>query len=223
MEKLAIVFDWDDVVFNTAAFKESLAAVLSKRGMPRKDVLGTVGIAKDAHGYNPAIHARMIVDRVGGNERGISRLIWSECRSSADKLIFPDALQTLRDIHRNKVPMRVLSAGRKRFQRTRIYGSKLAHFFRGIHIVDVTSPDAAVSTKINVLARLTKSYEHIVFLDDRPKTIAGIYKDKDLQGKVLPILVWRKKGSPPGGLPVVRRLSWPGLKRIAIHKRLGPY
>lgn len=218
-----MVFDWDDVVFNTAAFKESMANALEEQGVPRRIVMKTFAIAKDAHGYDPAIHAGMIIEEVGGSRTKITRMIWADCRSLAEKLLFPDAVKSILDIHKAGIPLYVLSAGRRQFQKARIFGSGLTHAFQDIHIVDVTSPDAAVATKAKILARLTKKHENLIFLDDRHKTIRGIQKTKELKNKVLPILVWRNKKKPPRGLVAVTRLSWQEIRKIAIHKGFGPY
>src|SRR5687768_4579379 len=101
--KVAMVFDWDDVVFNTAAFKKSMAGALSKRGIPRSVVLETVGIAKDGRGYNPRIHARMIKEKSGqGHAREMEHMIWEACRALSKKLLFPDAVRLIRRGHEEK-------------------------------------------------------------------------------------------------------------------------
>lgn len=204
----AVVLDWDDVVFKTALFKESLAAQLAKKGVSKEAVLGTVGIAKDGHGYNPAIHARMIVARSGGNAPAITKLIWSNCRLLAKKLLYPDAVRAIRAAYRAKAPLYVLSAGRREFQKTRIYGSGLAHLFKAVHIVDVTGMDAAAATKVKVLERIAKRHDRVLFLDDRHKTVAAVQEAPGLKGKVVALLVWRQKERPPKGFRVVRGVTW---------------
>lgn len=218
---LAIVFDWDEVVFNTPEFKASLAAALAKRGISRKVVLETVGIAKDARGYNPAVHAQMIAKRAGrghsasGSASAMQRDIWYACRLLAKKLLFPDAVRTIRAAHRAKVPLYVLSAGRRRFQQAKIDGSGLKPLFKEIRIVDVTDLDAAAETKIKVLESFARRHGRLLFLDDRPKNIAAVRAAPNLQGKVLPVLVWRQKRKPPRGMQTMRRLAWPEIKSFS--------
>jgi hypothetical protein len=50
-----------------------------------------------------------------------------------------------------------------------------------------------------------------------------VRRSKALQGKVLPVLVWRKKEKPPHGLEVLKRLSLSGIEKIAIHNGFQPY
>lgn len=220
--KLAIVFDWDDVVFNTAAFKVGMANALARRGVSRDLVLETVGIAKDKRGYNPLVHARMIAGKKSGSNarEDVSRmekLIWRTCRLLSKKLLFPDAVRTIRSARKERIPLHVLSAGWRRFQETKIFGSGLRRLFGDIRIVDVTDLDAAATTKIKVLEGFARRHESIIFLDDRPKNISAVAKAPSLKGKVLPILVWRKAEKPPRGLAVVRRLNWREIRKIAIH------
>ena len=210
----ALVFDWDDVVFRTAAFKENLAVQLAKKGISKKVVLETVSIAKDGHGYNPAIHARMIVARSGGRAPAITKLIWSNCRLLEKRLLYPDAARAIRSAHRAKTPLYVLSAGRKQFQSIKIEGSGLAGFFLKIDIVDITDLDAAAATKAKILESIARRHGKAVFLDDRHKTIAGIQAARRLKGKVLPLLVWRQKGRPPHGLQAMRRLNWQEIRKL---------
>src|SRR6185369_10308089 len=111
-----IVFDWDEVVFDTASFKERLSEALAAKGIPREAVRETVGIAKDAHGYNPAVHALMIAARSGSSVPAITREIWAACRLLAEALLFPDAVKLIREARRRNIPLYVLSAGQRRFQ-----------------------------------------------------------------------------------------------------------
>lgn len=224
-DELAIVFDWDDLVLNTEVIKNKIADTLVARGLSRELILQTVAIAKDAKGYHPLIHGRMIVDRVGriaGSAEDIARIIRAHHATGMKKLLFPDAVRTIRAAHKAGVPLYVLSAGHPIVQNPKIRGSGLAHHFRKIYIVSVTDVDSAGATKAKVLSDIARRHGQALFLDDKPKTIEAIRQTKKLKGKILPILVWRKKEKPPEGPLVMRRLSWAELKKIAIHNSFQP-
>lgn len=224
-KRLAIVFDWDDLILNTEVVKNRIGDSLAKRGAPRELVLQTAAIAKDAKGYHPLIHGRMIVDQIGdvaGSAKDIAQIILGHHAAGAKKLLFADAVRTVQAAHKAGVPLYVLSAGHPITQNLKINGSGLSHLFQKIHLVKITGMDSAGSTKAKVLSGIVRRHGKAIFLDDRPKTIEEVRRAKDLDGKVLPILVWRKKEKPIKGPVVMNRLSWSSLKKIAIHNGFQP-
>jgi hypothetical protein len=224
-KKLAIVFDWDDLVLNTQVIKNRIGDSLAKRGAPRELVLRTAAIAKDAKGYHPLIHGRMIVDEIGnvaGSAEDIANIILGHHATGAKKLLFPDAVRTIRAAYKAGIPLYVLSAGHPITQDLKINGSGLAHHFQKIHLVKITGMDSAGATKAKVLSGIVRRHGKAIFLDDRPKTIEEVRHTKNLKGRVLPILVWRKKEKPVKGPLVMSRLSWTSLKKIAIHNGFQP-
>jgi FMN phosphatase YigB (HAD superfamily) len=225
-KRVAIVFDWDDLVLDTAVIKNRIADSLAAKGVSRELVLKTAAIAKDAKGYHPKIHGRMIIKEAGkvpGGVEGIARLVLKHHASGAKKLLFPDAVQTIRAAHKDGAPLYVLSAGHPITQNLKIGRSGLKRYFRKTHLVSVTGFDSAGATKAKVLLGIAKQHGKAIFLDDRPKTIEEIKRTKALKDRVLPILVWRKKEKPPEGLLTMRRLSWKQLQKIAIHNGFNTY
>lgn len=188
--RYGVVWDFDDVLFDTARFKAAIASMLKDEGYARGEVLRTFAVAKDTRGYSPDIHAKMLA--AGPREaKRVAALIRRHLRSHGESLLWPDAKRLLRALRARKVPMYLLSAGNPEFQRLKIDASGLRSYFKKRELVDITEPDGAGKTKVRVVKKFLADHAPLLFLDDRPKNIAAIRNERAFRGRVTPILIDR--------------------------------
>jgi FMN phosphatase YigB (HAD superfamily) len=219
---ILIVFDWDMVVFNTKILRQVRARALKEFKYSKEHILNTARAAVESRGgYSPHSHAQLLVRGFGHDPEVVAQAMYSAIDKHPRSFVFPDAMRTIESLKREKRHFDILTAGHTEFQEYKIVRSGLKPLFRNIHIV---RPGPRVpANKINILKRLAKEHGQVVFLDDRADTIEMVKDHKSLQGKVLPILVLRKKEKPPRGVEVLRRLSLRGIEKIAIHNGFQPY
>ena len=204
--RYGVVWDFDDVIFDTARFKRRIAAALAREGYARSEVLRTVAIAKDKNGYSPAIHGRLLASGVPDAKR-IEALIWRLLRAEGRRFLWPDAKRLLGILHARHVPMYLLSAGNPAFQKTKIENCGLKRCFKKVEYVPITALDSAGKTKVRVVKKFLKDHSltlrlapstwlrinqgKLLFLDDRPKNIAAIARELSFKGRVTPVLIRR--------------------------------
>lgn len=202
-----VVWDFDDVIFDTRRFKEAIGGMLARDGYSKDEVLRTVAIAKDRNGYNPTLHGRMLAPHDPREARRIAAEVRALCRAKAGDFIARDAMRVLRALRAQKVPQYLLSAGTPSFQKIKIESSKLTPFFREVRIVSITEFDGAGDTKIRLMRHFLRKTEPLFFIDDRPKNIAAIAGEASFIGRVFPVFLERKGGEVPRGIISAKRLS----------------
>lgn len=218
---LAVVFDWDGVIFDTAAMTKIRDRVIKKLGYSIHHIKSTSREAVESkEGYNYHLHAKLLIRDGSSDPAAIVKMVYDEIEKHPGTFIFPDARRIVSSLKRAGQNLDILTSGHKEFQEYKLLRSGLHSMFRNIHIVQ--SGPKVPQYKLGMLKKLVRAHGHIIFLDDRADTIETIWHSAALRGKVLPILVWRKKEGPPANLPMVQSLSWKGIQKIAIHNGFKP-
>ncbi|OGY97749.1 MAG: hypothetical protein A2855_01725 [Candidatus Liptonbacteria bacterium RIFCSPHIGHO2_01_FULL_57_28] len=216
-----IVFDWDGVVFDTMPIRKIRNKLLKKLGYSDDHIFKTSRKAVESRGgYNFYSHARLLMRSKPKDSRALANAIHEAVEKHPSTFVFPDARRTISILKRSKRHFDILTAGHAEFQEYKIMRSGLRSMFRSIHVVQ--SGPRVPHYKFGILKKLARSHKQVIFLDDRADTIRTIRRSFELRGKVLPVLVWRGKEQPPRGLPMLRRLSWKGIREIAIHNGFRP-
>lgn len=220
-EKLLIVFDWDGVVFDSMPMRKIRAKVLKKLGYSEDRIKETSQkVVQTKSGYSFHDHAKLITKGNPHDPEEVAKMIYAAVDKHPSTFVFPDARQTISELKRAKIHFDILTAGHVEFQEYKIIRSGLHSLFRKVHIVQ--SGSRVPQVKLAVLKKLAREYGQVLFLDDRADTIETVAKARVAKGKVLPVLVWRKKEKPPKGMAVVRRLNWKEIQKIAIHNGFRP-
>lgn len=214
------VFDWDGVIFDTAHIKKIRLRVLKKLGYPEDHIATSVREAVESRaGYSFYEHSKILVRGYSHDPKKVSQAIHDAVDKHPGTFVFPDARRILGSLVKERHHFDILTAGHEEFQEYKIVRSGLRALFRNVHIV---RPGPRVPhNKLAILKNLASSHGRAVFLDDRADTIEMVAKTPSLKGKVLPILVWRKKEKSPKGLHMVPALSWREIRKIAIHNGFG--
>src|ERR1044072_4493944 len=97
----AIVFDWDDVIFNTRLLKQLRDRRLSKAGHLEELVRNTArAAASHRDGYTPELHAKLLARHVTAKAATLADLIYSAFGSRPERLVLPDARRMLNTLPR---------------------------------------------------------------------------------------------------------------------------
>lgn len=165
---MTIILDFDDVLFDTARFKKTLARILKKHKIDfwktYKKTKGTKGIYKIS---------------VKNIEQDIDKINFKE-------FLFPDVIKFLKTLRKSN-DLILLSWGNEQFQKRKIYG--LGQEFVSLFDKIITGP----TEKAKVFKKILKSYKSrpVVFIDDKAKELQGI---KDNFEDVILIKIDRSKG-----------------------------
>jgi FMN phosphatase YigB (HAD superfamily) len=167
---MKIILDFDDVLFNTKAFKRGLISVFKKNGVSEKDFLATYkdyptltkkGLLK----YDPFRQIKILGERRGINtaktRRDMLNFLEGCCRH-----VFKDVAGFLDQFPKNKLFL--VSYGHTGFQDKKIEKCGIGKRFKKIMVTD--------KMKAAAMARFLKREEEIVFIDDRVGQINEVKK-----------------------------------------------
>lgn len=167
-----IFIDFDDVLFNTRAFKKNYFRVFSRFGVPaRKAIEAYLEMRKDIGRDDPRIHIARLKKqyhslRGAELENALYRL-----RGRGREYVFKDVVPFLRSLRGSGRRMELISSGDPRVQRKKILSSGLNRCFNGkIHLVD---NDYKSKTVKEVFGRKKTAF---VFIDDKKTTVDEIKK-----------------------------------------------
>ncbi|MFA5871994.1 MAG: HAD family hydrolase [Parcubacteria group bacterium] len=167
---MKIILDFDDVLFNTKAFKRDLINVFKKNGVSEKDFLATykdypVITKKGILKYDPFWQIKIL-----GERRGIdvvkTRQDMLEFLNNCPQYVFRDATGFLKKFSKNKLYL--VSYGHTGFQDKKIEQSGLGGFFGKIVVTD--------KMKAAVMRRFIRKGKDMVFIDDRVDQINAVKK-----------------------------------------------
>ncbi len=168
---MKIFIDFDDVVFNTAAFKKELVKVFLRNGVSQKDFSLTYkdyptvtrgGLKK----YNPLKQISVLKRKLKISDSKIKKDL-DKLLASSPKFVFRDAKPFLARFREKDLFL--ISYGETGFQRSKIVNCGLKRFFSKIIITDNLK-----STEIGKIVK--RGGERFVFIDDRTTQIDAVKK-----------------------------------------------
>jgi len=182
---MKIFLDFDDVLFNTKAFRNDLMGIFRKNGVSRKDFLASYkdyptvsrgGLKK----YDPFKQIELLEKKFGIDGKKIAEDL-GEFLASCPKYIFRDVKAFLKQFSKRKLYL--ISYGHTGFQDKKIDNSGISPFFQKIVVTD--------KMKAIAIRRFAKKDETLIFLEDRTEQINEI---KKYFSRSITFLVKRKEG-----------------------------
>lgn len=165
---MTIILDFDDVLFDTARFKEVLAVIFKKYKIDYKKNYNQARISKGVY----SLKKRLKLAKKENKEADIKKL-----KKDLDKLfvnlqqfLFPDVLDFLKTFKKHNLIL--LSWGDKKFQKRKIYG--LGQEFVSLFDKIITGP----VEKAEILGKILKTYKSrpVIFIDNSPQELEKIRK-----------------------------------------------
>ena len=171
IEKTLLVFDWDDVLFNTAEFKNDYTDSLEELQISPAVVFETYQTAKQLEGgYSFDGHASLLVTSYPEQAEKI-RAVFARSMSRVPGFVFTDAKQLVISAGLKGAALGVLTAGNEQFQAEKIKRSGLELQFNFIRIVPFTGAGEA---KAKIIAEKAGEYERIVFFEDSVENLQEV-------------------------------------------------
>ncbi len=165
---MTIILDFDDVLFNTARFKEELAMLFKEH---KVDFWGTYNRVKKPRSIFSLESYLALAKKenkrvdVKGLEKNIDGLF-----KNLNQFVFPDVVDFLKNFQNHDLIL--ISWGEKKFQDRKIYslGKEFISFFDKV----ITGP----TKKAEILDKILKSYKSrpVVFIDDKLEELKEIKK-----------------------------------------------
>ncbi len=163
LEKTLLLFDWDDVLFNAAEFKNYFTDALEELAMSRVTIYETYQAAKQlgSGGYTFAGHLSLLSNAYP-QFRDQIKAIFDTTIKRSPAFVFPDAKQMVITAGLKGNQIGVLSAGDEQFQMEKIQRSGLLPQFNFVKIIPLGAEHKAAE-----IEKLLPQYERVVFFEDR--------------------------------------------------------
>ncbi len=185
---MKILFDFDDVLFNTRKFKKDYFEIFKRHGVSKNvfdecyyDSLDE----KDIKHYDPTEHIRKICEKIEIDLKVFNEEIEDFLRDTSG-YVFKDVLPVLEKFQ--KTELQILSFSKTNFQKTKIYNSGIVNFFDQIRITNQMK-GKVISEMIHAEEAVKK--QRIFFIDDRVEQLESV---KWKCPQVATILCDRKEG-----------------------------
>jgi hypothetical protein len=163
IEKTLLLFDWDDVLFNAAEFKNDFTD-----GLEELNISGAVVFEKYQEaklldgGYSFEGHATLLISVYPDQAEKI-RAVFARTMSRVPGYMFTDAKNLVITAGLKGSQLGVLTGGNEKHQAEKIQRSGLINQFNFIKHVPPESPEH----KADVIVELLPQYERIIFFEDR--------------------------------------------------------
>ena len=169
---MKVFFDWDDVIFNTGLFVESIADIFERRGVSRDIYRETYHQARLIGGdvmkvYNFDAHTDILRQHVPDLDAAALRSEYDALFSDMRRYVFPDVELLLRDLKTQGAGIFIVSFGVEKIQRAKIEGSGLSPLLTEVLV--------GIGHKSEMIASVSgDSAEDAWFIDDQPKFVADV-------------------------------------------------
>jgi len=163
--KTKLFIDFDGTMFNTASFKDVIFDLFLKLGFNQTDIQNTyMAECMDYKFHVERNLDRLIkiknIDEIDAKEK--LRLIFHKIPD----YIFPDTIDVLKQIDRDKYELNLLTLGDEDFQSKKVKASKIGKYFDNIYITEVQ--------KWDYLKKLVDENEFFILVDDRGDTVEKV-------------------------------------------------
>lgn len=202
IEKTLLLFDWDDVLFNTADFKNDFTDSLEELDISRIAVFETYEASKQMEGgHSFENHASLLIAAYPDQAEKI-RAVFARTMSRVPGFVYSDAKQFIIAAGLKGAALGVLSAGNEQFQKEKIERSGLYTQFNFITVVPYAN---AGERKAQEIVKLAEQYEKIVFFEDSVDNLHTVESVLSEAGRVFYVYVNRDgkvHPLPPGTLQI---------------------
>ncbi len=163
IERTLLLFDWDDVLFNAAEYKNDFTDGLEELQISPAVVFETYQAAKQLEGgYSFDGHASLLIAAYPDQAEKI-RAVFARTMQRVPGFIFTDAKQLVISAGLKGAALGVLTAGNETFQNEKIKRSGLALQFNFISVIPAAN---AGEHKARIIAEKAGEYERIIFFED---------------------------------------------------------
>lgn len=164
---MKLIFDFDGIIFNTRLFKRQLMKCFSEAGVLKKDFEESYQYFKNQKiPYSAIKYLKFLKKKYRSND--ILRLV-EKLLKNLRPYVFKDAEEFLKSFSKNNLYL--LSYGDLKFQKQKIKGAKISHYFRRIII---TNKNKAEIVKQIIKKDKFGKLEKIIFIDDQPGNIEEV-------------------------------------------------
>lgn len=187
---MLIFIDFDDVLFNTKAFKKELIEVFLKNGIGKKNFFASyydypIKTKRGLKKYDPWRQIKILKEKKKFNERKLKNDL-VKLLGNLKRFLFPDLRIFLKKFKKKELVL--ISYGDTEFQKIKIESSKVSPYFLKIVIAD---EDKAELIKKFLIRQPAKKKEDIFLLEDFPLHINAV---KRKLPEVRVIRIKRKEG-----------------------------
>lgn len=185
-----IFIDFDDVLFNTKAFKKDLINIFLKNGIGKKNFFASyydypIKNKRGLKKYDPWRQIKILKEKKKINEEKLKDDL-AKLLGNLKKFIFPDSRSFLKKFKKKELVL--ISYGDTEFQKIKIESSKVSPYFLKIVVGD---EDKAELIKKFLIRQPAEKKENIFLLEDFPLHINAV-KRKLPEVKI--IRIKRKEG-----------------------------
>lgn len=183
-KKIKYFIDFDDTIFNTNLFGHRLFAFLKALGFSEDERIGSYTAVYDAGYAGIMAHldklAELHPNKLSPEDLEKAKAgVGEYLQNSLDKYLFPQTLEFLCNIDKEKYDIYLITVGNTDFQKAKVEGSEVANYFDPSHIIYTDTID-----KDEVLSEYVGKDEHFILLDDKQRTLDKI-KEKFLSSLVV--------------------------------------
>ncbi len=169
---MKIFLDFDDVLFNTASFKEELIKIFLKNKVSRKNFLASykdypVVTKSGLKKYNPFKQIKILKNNLKIDETKIKKDL-KNFLTKLSKFVFQDVKTFLSSYHQKDIF--IISYGKTNFQQNKIKNCGLKKFCGKIIVTDKLKSD-------EIKKILENKKELFIFIDDRISQINAVKKN----------------------------------------------
>ncbi|MBU0661068.1 HAD hydrolase-like protein [Patescibacteria group bacterium] len=197
------IFDFDDTLFDTQAFKRDRILALREVGVSQVDYDESYARAYTEGKrtcYSHERHVDVLVD-IGYDRKTIEKALESTM-IQIKKYLFPDAVHMLTECKCTGRKMVLLSLGGVDFQKIKVLGSGIEHFFDEIYMTE--------TSKLEIVKQIVsaKQDEEIYLLNDKIKETQDIVDTFPQVQAVLKMSeCFAQEAYHQSGLPCIKSLN----------------
>ena len=158
-----VYVDFDRTLFDCDCFLDDLYSLISKYEIP-KDIFRDCQIQCKKMGFNPEIILNKVREKYSFDNKlyqDIKNLI-----NNASNYLYDDAILFLKYLNDNGYKVIILTKGNSEYQKEKILHALISDYYSDIMIT------------MNHKGSLKIDYHNSVFIDDNPKEITSILKEK---------------------------------------------
>jgi len=189
-----IIFDFDDVLFNTAKFKKDFLNLFKEKfNITEEEFEKSYIEARKRNGISNYVfehHLEILNSQFGLNEKDIKKEL-KLFGKNLSKYVFIDVEEKLKILKESGHVLFIVTFGSKFIQQMKIDGSGLNYLFRDIMITDTNKGEMVTRLFKKYKIQSERDFKKTIFIDDR---ISHLQNVNDLYPEITSIVMIRPEG-----------------------------